>query len=138
MSNDKNLEFVRNEIVALHDFFTGWFNGTLPQDDALFNDNIGRRLVAGFVNIQPSGAVLERDALIGMLRSGYGKNPEFKITIEDVVVRQKLEGGLTLATYVECQTGAQNSQASNKRLSSVLMKNRGDHADWYWVHETGL
>ncbi len=99
---------VRAEIVALHDFFTGWFQGTLPQDAITQMES---RLAPGFINIQPAGRVLTLAQLRDSIAQGHGASSEFRIEIEDVVIRWS-QGDLVLATYVEVQHGARNSTPS--------------------------
>ena len=53
----------RDEIVALHRFFTEWFNGVLPDGDDTWA-TLERGLAPGFVLVTPYGTVLERDALL--------------------------------------------------------------------------
>ncbi len=129
---------IAGEIIALHEFLAGWLNGTLSNDDTLFAQHLESRLVPGFINVQPSGAVLERAHLLRQIRGGYGLSPDFNIAIRNVVVRKEFGEGLTLATYEEYQRGAKNSAPRNARLSSVLMRPRDGMADWYSIHETWL
>lgn len=125
---------VRAEIVALHDFFTGWFQGTLPQEAITQMESC---LAPGFINIQPAGRVLTLAELRDSIAQGHGASSEFRIEIEDVVIRWS-DGDLVLATYVEVQHGARNSTPpTNRRISTVLLE-RSERWIWHHVHETKL
>ncbi len=129
---------VFTEVSTQHDFFTDWFSGNVPQDDHLFNQAVGNRLVPGFVNIQPAGVMLMRDDLMQQIREGYGKNPAFRIRVGNLQVHHQLPQSTILATYEEYQRGAQNSAPDNARLSTVLLRIADGGFKWLWVHETWL
>ena len=126
------------EITRLHDFFTHWFAGTIENSNALFDTEVSDCLVDGFVNIQPAGTMLSRDILLEQIRSGYGKNPAFNISVENVRLHHHMPGGILLVTYEEYQQGAMNSAAENGRLSTALLKPVDGKFEWLWVHETAL
>ena len=129
---------VAAEIIALHAVLAGWLNGSLPNDAATFSAGIEDRLADGFFNIQPAGRVLGREELLAGLRAGHGMSPDFDIRIRDVVLRHRLPGGLVVATYEEYQRGARNSEPTNARLSTVVMRPGEPAASWLAVHETWL
>lgn len=129
---------VAAEITRLHDFFTNWFAGKIPNDDDLFEREVGRSLVPEFVNIQPAGTMLARDYLLEQIKSGHGRNKAFQIDVENVEIHQHLPGGILLVTYEEHQKGAMNSASENGRLSTALLRKTGDQFEWLWVHETAL
>ncbi len=126
------------EITRLHDFFTRWFAGTIENDDGLFDTAVSNHLVEGFVNIQPAGTMLERDILLEQIRFGYGKNPAFNISVENVCLHHHMPGDILLVTYEEYQTGAMNSAPENGRLSTALLRPVNGKFEWLWVHETAL
>ena len=137
----ENQETVRREIERLHLFLEQWLNGTLERSDATFADGVESRLHSDFVNIQPAGIVLRRDALVDQLKSGYGKSPDFQIHIRNVELRPVLDSqAVLLATYEEYQRGARNSaRPDNARLSTALFsKAGGSKLTWLHIHETWL
>ncbi len=137
--NQSDLEaLVRYEIIALHDFIAGWFRGDIAEDNDLFEADFAGHLNAGFQNIQPGGKVLTKDDIVGGIRDAHGANPDFRISIHDVAVREAFEAGsVILATYLERQTGAKaTTPADNDRLSSALMRRDGDRLTWLHLHET--
>jgi hypothetical protein len=135
---DALLEEVTAEIERLHDFFAGWFQGTIP-DDA-FEDGIANRLHPEFENVQPAGHILTCDTLLGPLRGARGVNPGFRIEVREVRILGQWPGaGLVLAGYVEAQFGARNTVPSdNLRRSTVLFERMDDALVWRYVHETAL
>ena len=126
---------VHEEIESLHEFFVGWFAGTLREE--LLDECLRARFDPGFVLIPPGGELLTLDALEGALRSAHGSNPEFRITIRDVRIRHVSDDWI-LATYEEWQRNAKASQPpDNGRVSTVLFGRSGP-LRWLHVHETWL
>ena len=92
------------EITRLHNFFTQWFAGAIPDDESIFDREVGNALVDGFVNIQPAGTMLSRDLLLEQIRSGHGKNPAFNISVENVRLHHHLPGDILLVTNKTLQS----------------------------------
>ena len=136
--DDGLLGDIREEIEAVHRFISAWFCGDVPRSADRFSAGLGDRLAPDLVNIQPSGRMLTRDALLASIENGHGANPLFRIEIEDVQMRYIGGDDLVLATYVERQSGALQSNPENSRISSVLMRRRpGTGAlEWLHIHET--
>ncbi len=129
---------VHAEVVALHDFFTAWFNGTVDRTDAIFNHGLGDHLHSDFEMVQPSGVVFDLDGTLGGLRQAWGVNPDFRIEIRDVRILGEWPG-LVLAEYVEAQFGARNTIPSdNLRRSTALFERKGGRLLWRHLHETAL
>jgi hypothetical protein len=105
------LDEVRDEVVRLHDFFTGWFSGVLPED-----------------------------ALLNGLRAAHGSNPDFRIEIRDTrLLGDWPDCGLVLAGYVEAQFGARNTTPpDNLRRATVLFERGAKGLIWRHVHETAM
>ncbi|MEM1130986.1 MAG: DUF4440 domain-containing protein [Pseudomonadota bacterium] len=130
------LDHATDEIVRLHRFIEGWFQGGIPEDR--FDPDFADALHPDFENIQPSGKVLPRSALLDPIRAAKGANPDFRITIEEPrLLGTWPAAGLILATYVEHQTGARNSAPDNRRRSTVLFET-GPRLMWRHLQETGL
>ena len=127
---------VEAEIVELHDFIAGWFRGELPRDAALFASMFADRLAPDFLNIQPNGGELGREALLKGLEQGHGRNPDFRITISRVCLLSAGNAGLTVR-YVEDQQGARNTQpADNRRISTAVMDQANGRFLWRHLQET--
>ena len=137
--NQSDLEnLVRDEVVALHDFIAGWFRGEIADEEDTFEAKFTRHLGERFQSIQPAGKVLTREAIVTGIWSAHGSNPEFRISIHDVVVRDTYdEGSVILATYLERQTGARTTTpADNDRLSTAVIRRDGNRLTWLHLHET--
>jgi hypothetical protein len=131
---------VRAEIEGLHDFFTGWFSGALPESDAVFARGLADHFHPDFEIVLPSGTVHDRDGILTPLRQAWGTNPGFRAVVRDVRVLGEWPGaGLVLAAYVEAQTGARNTTpADNLRHSTVLFERGAERLVWRHLHETAF
>ena len=123
---------VAAEIVALHDFFTQWFRGERPNDDAGFA-RFPEALAPGFVIVSPTGVLSERDRVLAGVRGAHGSwAAADAIRIESVTVRLRTADTI-VATYEEWQR--RGGDGERGRLSTVVF----DHAlQWRHVHETWL
>lgn len=129
------MQIVKSEIVALHEFFVGWFSGTIPE--SAFEQDFSVRFDPEFILIPPAGTLLKLEDLSARVRNAYASNPDFKIAIRNVKVRRVLSGNI-LATYEEWQKDALASKpANNARLASVLFKD-SKPLKWLHVHETWM
>lgn len=129
------LDRVRAEVEALHEFFVGWFSGQLPAGE--FERSFLRRFDDGFILIPPAGVTLTLAELADSLRQSYGSNPQFRIAIRNVQIRQQF-GEHVLATYEEWQRNAVASEPpDNARVATVLFR-AGKPMRWLHVHETWL
>ena len=129
------LEDVRREIVELHAFFVGWFNGTVAREE--LQPRFLSRLDPDVIFIAPEGRIMGADDLSTGFHKGFATNSEFKIQIRDVALRHEV-GDTVLATYTEWQIGATTlTQANNARVTTVLMK-KGSPFLWLHVQETWL
>lgn len=128
-------QIVREEVEALHEFFVGWFSGSLPESE--FESQFLQRFSADFHLIPPAGELLSLEQLSAGLRAAHGSNPEFRIAIRNVKIRNLSEEHI-LATYEEWQRNALASEPpDNGRISTVLF-NRSEPLQWLHVHETWL
>jgi hypothetical protein len=144
----ETLAEARVEIEVLHDFFTGWFNGTLPATDEIFAHGLADHLHPDFEIVLPSGTVHDRDGILTPVRQAWGTNPEFRTGTRDVRVLgqwpygesgRESRAGLALVTYVEDQSGARNTTpADNLRRSTVLFERMAVRLVWRHLHETAI
>ncbi|MDX1660427.1 MAG: DUF4440 domain-containing protein [Gemmatimonadota bacterium] len=134
------IEACRREIEELHAFFEGWFEGTLPDDEATFA-RVADALAEDFELISPDGRRRDRGTILASIREGYGdhagEGKRFRIEIHDV--RPRLVVAETaLLTYEEWQT---SDGSKNRRLSSAWFR-KVDAAPcgvrWIHLHETAL
>ena len=132
------LDEVRLEVERQHDFFVGWFQGTIDQTQ--FEDQVEERLHPEFENVQPSGRVLPRKTLLTALHSAWGSNPEFQIEIRDTrILGSWPDCSLMLAGYVEAQIGARNTTPpDNLRRSTALFERSASGLIWRHIQETAM
>lgn len=124
------------EIVALHRFFVKWYDRTTAEaaDFSLFERAMG----PGMHMIPPSGAVLDRDQVIGHVRANRGAfDGDFAIEITDI--RPAWQAGDTIVvTYVENQRRA--GEATARRASALFTENPSapNGVEWRHLHETWM
>ena len=128
-------EQLRVEIEDLHAFFCDWIAGKLPDTD--FDLKFTTRFTTDLVFIPPVGKLLGLAELSSLIYRGYASNPQFRIQIREVTVRQEFDG-YVLATYEEWQRNALASEpADNGRIATVVFKS-GNPLKWVHIHETWL
>lgn len=126
---------VREEVAALHEFFVGWFSGSLSE--SAFESQFLQRFSETFLLIPPAGDLLGLTELAAGVRAGHGSNTEFRIAIRNVRVRHVV-GDYVLATYEEWQRNAlASTPPDNARIATVLFR-RTERLEWLHVHETWL
>ena len=122
---------VTSEVVALHEFFEGWFRGEIVNDDAAFA-LLPKALAAEFVIISPSGAAMSRRAVLDGVRGAHGTwTPDDSIWIDNVVVRHR-DAKTVVATYEEWQ---RRDGSERGRVSTVVLSTDGV---WLHLQETWL
>ena len=140
----QTLNDVLAEIEARHDFFTAWFNGSLPATDNAFANGLADHFHPDFEIVLPSGTVFDRGGILTSVRKAWGANPGFRATVRDVRVLGEWpleESGarLILAMYVEDQSNARNTiPPDNLRHSTVLFERMGGRLIWRHLHETAF
>lgn len=124
------------EIVALHRFFVEWYDrGTAEAADfSLFECVMG----PGMQMIPPSGAVLDRDQVIGHVHANRGAfDGDFAIEIADIRPAWQA-GNAIVVTYVEKQRRAGGTTA--RRASALFTENPStpNGVEWRHLHETWM
>ena len=126
---------VQAEIEALHEFFVGWFSGSLEEAD--FRPGFLSRFDENFLLIPPAGILLTLDEIADSVRSAHDSNPEFRIAIRNVTLRRRFDGQI-LATYEEWQRNALASNPpENARIATVLFRDERP-LRWLHIHETWM
>jgi hypothetical protein len=129
-------ERIAQEIVELHDFFTGWFTGELESDAF---SRLEDSLDEDFYLISPSGDIDDRDALLESVRRAHGsRESDFTIRIEHIEPRSA-HGDVHVATYEEIQPA--DATGPPRRLSTVVFaEDLGcpNGLRWLHVHEVAL
>ena len=137
MSKPPNIESrILSEVERLHRFIVVWFRGAIEQDAEVFESEFTSRFHPDFVNIQPSGQRLS----VHQIYNGHGSNPEFEIEIQDFeLVQTSVDETLAVATYVEFQKNAKNSDPpDNKRFSTAAFTTDEQGIRWRHLQETAV
>ena len=135
MKSDTLEAQLREEIKALHAFFVGWYNASLPK--SAFETEFIARLDTGFTIIMPSGVRLDHKTLVSSMHRSYGKKPGFRIEIRNVRLLQATETS-AVASYEEWQHNQQQSPGTGSGRISTVVFSLGDTLQWLYVHETWL
>lgn len=127
------------EIVELHQFLEAWSNADLPDEDGAFG-RFGGVLDPSFVLVDPDGEILDREVIVGAIRTAHGRwrAAPGRIRIADVRVLQSSPDGWVLATYEEWH---EQGERSLGRLSSVLFgpdPKAPNGLTWLHLHEVWL
>jgi len=134
------LDRCTREICDLHDFFQGWFRGSISESAATFQRFTGV-LDEQFTIINPAGLLTARPALLDALRGAYHKQSGIRIWTQNYQLRQQI-GAVTLCTYEEWQEiPTQTATKTTARISSVLFRQADDAPNglvWLHVHESWI
>ena len=125
-------EIVVREIVELHDFFDGVFNGTRSDLERLSGV-----LAEGFSLVGPSGAVMDRAGTIAAIEAAQGARLGLRVSTEDHALLVE-QGGVIVASYVEVHT---TDDEQTRRLTTVVFttdRSAPNGLRWERVHETWL
>lgn len=124
------------EIMALHRFFVEWYDKATADsaDFGLFERAMG----AGMRMIPPSGAILDREAVVGYVRANKGAfDGDFDIEITEIHPVWE-DRHAVLVTYVERQRRA---GARTARLASAFFlenPSAPNGVEWRHLHETWM
>jgi hypothetical protein len=124
------------EVIDLHQYFEDWFTGKLEKIEA----NAARLatvMAQNFHIIASDGRMTARDALLSGLFNAHATRPDFRIWIENTVVRQQIHD-ITIVTYEEWQS---TNGTTTTRTSTVIFREDAaapNGVGWLHVHESGL
>ncbi|MGX8009442.1 hypothetical protein ACVDG8_010750 [Mesorhizobium sp. ORM8.1] len=124
------------EVVDLHRFFVDWF--VAARADTVDFGRFEAVMGEGLTMIAPSGAVLDRDAVIDHVRQSRASCDEsFAIAIEDIGPGWQA-GDMIVVLYVEAQL--RGGKHSRRRSSAVFTVNSSapNGVEWRHLHETWL
>ncbi|MEM9047723.1 MAG: hypothetical protein AAGC92_03290 [Pseudomonadota bacterium] len=122
------------EIYRFHRALERWFHGDLPR--SRLGPEILDALHPEFHVVFPSGTLVSCPTLCAELQRGHGSNPDLRIAIEEPHLLGVFPG-LILASYVEYQRGARNSDTENGRRATVLF-HCNPRLLWRHLHDTAL
>lgn len=133
-----DLERVRRHVVDIHQFFVAWVSGECREDDATFRAGLLDRISKDMMVIMPGGVGYPAAVFTKYMRGLHGSNPKFRIQIRNVTVRHRI-GDVLIVTYEEWERNARDSTPpDNGRLSTMVLRDRGDDFEILHVHETWL
>lgn len=133
-----SLEACRREIEGLHAFFVDWYTGTVERADF---GRVEAVIDPSFEMVVPSGEVLDRTAVLEMIRENYDSASPGGFDID--VCGVDLVAGLdrhALARYEEWQR-RDSADGETGRTSTVLFREAPDTPEglaWVALHETYL
>ena len=126
----------RTEIVALHRFFVEWYDRATA-DGADF-DRFERAMGNGMRMIPPSGAILDREAIVGYVRANKGAfDGDFDIEVTNINSVWE-DSHAVLVSYVEWQ---RRDGATTARLASAFFienPSAPNGVEWRHLHETWM
>lgn len=123
-----------DEVKRMHRAIADWVNGRT--DPKGFEAEIANYLAPSFWIIQPDGSMTARTEIVGSLARAHGRNPEFRIVIEDAEAIASNDG-LVVVSYIERQTGGKLTKASNARRSTGVFR-VGDTIQHVLLQETWI
>jgi hypothetical protein len=127
-------------VVELHEFFVDWFNDVLDDTDAAFA-RVAEVLHPNFSMVDPSGMLLDRSAVLALLRGAHGtadRAAPVRIEIRSLV-DLVVDDGAALVTYEERQFAGR--RALNARSSSAYFVGAPAAPNgvvWCYLNETPL
>ena len=130
-------EQFKAEVVAVHDFLSGWLSGSLPKDPATYGP-FAAMLADDFMIVSPTGETRQRADLVPGIEQAHGaEGDDFRIWIENCQVRWS-DAEACVGTFEEWQ---ESGGVTCARLSSVLFRRNAtkrNGLEWVHLHETWL
>lgn len=134
-------ELIEAALERTYRFFTDWFAGRVPKEEAVMAGHFVGRLDPGFALIDPTGRIIDAAQLGRELFAAHGVAADFEINADEIRVRHA-DGAVVLATYREWQRNAVRSTPSNNGRAVTAVFRIDDAAEdrlrWVLVHETWL
>jgi hypothetical protein len=126
---DSLQELAKREVVALHEFFVGWFRGELAE--SAFASCEGA-FAPDFRMVTPEGAVHDRAAVVERLRAARGRfPPDFSIEVIDPAPIWSADGAVLLE-YVEQQY--RDRRSTRRRSTALFTSEPSAPRGVYWRH----
>jgi hypothetical protein len=126
---DSLQELAKREVVALHEFFVGWFRGELAESAFASCEDA---FAADFRMVTPEGAVHEREAIVARLRAARGRlPPDFSVDVIDPNPFWSA-GDAVLLEYVERQY--RDGRTTRRRSTALFTSEPSAPRGVYWRH----
>ncbi|MBL0371988.1 hypothetical protein JJB09_08105 [Rhizobium sp. KVB221] len=124
------------EIIALHRFFVAWFDKVTSADAdfSRFDQSMGD----GMQMIAPSGAILDRQALVGYVRDCRDTfDGDFSIDISDIRPVWESDDAIVVS-YIEKQQ--RKGVKTARRATALFTKSSSapSGVEWRHLHETWM
>lgn len=124
------------EVMELHKFFEGWYNGSTARSDDNFS-RLANVLADDFQLITATGFTVNKTLLITLMKGGYGTKQDLNMRIEKISPRAQGEN-LCVLTYEEYG----NAEGGLKKIlvSAVLRRapEKRNGLEWLHVHEVNV
>ena len=127
---------IQREILEIHQFFQGWFNGQVSDDEKILN-RLTRVLAKDFTIINPAGRLIHRDDLISMIQAAYHTHKGMRIWIENVQILHKI-GEITIAAYEEWQIIGREVTVRLTTATFKFQPGAPNELIWLHVHESWM
>jgi hypothetical protein len=130
----------RAEVAGLHEFFVDWFNDAVEGTDKAFI-RVASVLHPDFSMVTPSGEVLDREQVLGLLRDAHAsadRAAPVRIEIRSLLDRV-VDHDTALVTYEEWQFAG--DRLMNRRTSTAFFVRAAAAPHgvvWRHLHETML
>ena len=124
------------EVIDLHRFFVDWF--VVARADTVDFGRFEAVMGEGLTMIAPSGAILDRDAVVDRVRQSRATCDEgFAISIEDIRPGWQADD-MIVVLYVEAQL--RGGKRSRRQSSAVFTTSSSapNGVEWRHLHETWL
>ncbi len=124
------------EVIDLHRFFVDWF--VVARADTVDFGRFEAVMGEGLTMIAPSGAILDRDAVVDHVRQSRATCDEgFAISIEDIRPGWQADD-MIVVLYVEAQL--RGGKRSRRQSSAVFTTSSSapNGVEWRHLHETWL
>ena len=126
-------EELKHEILEMHELFQEWYRGSLSDSD--LDSKIGTRLAEDFQITFPDGTAHLKHALLKMMRSDRGNDPQYQIVISDIQVKNSSVDMYRIA-YIESQYWYGAEKPNLIIETSSLLRDSPNGLLWTTIHET--
>lgn len=126
-----NSEFIKQEIISLHAFFTDWYNGVIESDEL---NTIFDQFDDDFTITFPDGSVHSKSDLLSLLKADYGSDENHLIEIRDISIEPASDGYFN-ASYQEWQYSRGDDTPYLKLQTEAVLMTQGGSLKWVSIFE---
>jgi len=131
-----------NEVVRLHSFFQRWFNGILPETEAVFQEQFLDAMHEDFTFCPPDGRRIPLETLSQTIRERHGAHQNDQDGTMSIEIRDfeqlREDGNLSVVEYREMQNV--KGEEDNRFTTAVFVEDGSAPNDFLWfrVHESSI